>query len=145
MVYYPLSAAAGRHPRNLLIISTPADLQASGFCWRLLRRLGLRRTLRVCRAAFARRVGAGFLIGEKFIRQNDSVICLVLGDNIFHGVSYGYAPGGRAQCGGKGCATIFRLPVEDLARRYGVAEFDAQGHCLLDREKPAQPKSNYAS
>ena len=83
-----------------------------------------------------------FLIGEKFI-GNDSV-CLVLGDNIFHGSGFtGMLREAVRNAEEKGCATIFGYRVED-PERYGVAEFDAQGNCLSIEEKPAQPKSNYA-
>ena len=83
-----------------------------------------------------------FLIGEKFI--GDDSVCLVLGDNIFHGSGFtGMLREAVRNAEEKGCATIFGYRVED-PERYGVAEFDAQGNCLSIEEKPAQPKSNYA-
>jgi glucose-1-phosphate thymidylyltransferase len=83
-----------------------------------------------------------FIIGEKFV-GNDSV-CLVLGDNIFHG--RGFTGMLReavktAEAGGK--ATVFGYWVND-PERYGVAEFDKEGNCLSIEEKPQNPKSNYA-
>ena len=83
-----------------------------------------------------------FIIGEKFI-GNDSV-CLVLGDNIFHGngLSAMLRESVRAAEEDKK-ATVFGYWVSD-PERYGVAEFDKEGNCLSIEEKPAQPKSNYA-
>lgn len=83
-----------------------------------------------------------FIIGEKFI-GNDSV-CLVLGDNIFHGnglTSLLQSAVHTAEDEGK--ATVFGYWVSD-PERYGVAEFDGEGNCLSIEEKPEHPKSNYA-
>lgn len=83
-----------------------------------------------------------FIIGEKFI-GNDSV-CLVLGDNIFHGnglTSLLQSAVRTAEDEGK--ATVFGYWVSD-PERYGVAEFDGEGNCLSIEEKPEHPKSNYA-
>jgi glucose-1-phosphate thymidylyltransferase len=83
-----------------------------------------------------------FIIGEKFI-GTDSV-CLVLGDNIFHGVGFtGMLKEAVAQAEQQQKATVFGYWVND-PERYGVAEFDAEGNCLSIEEKPAKPKSNYA-
>ena len=83
-----------------------------------------------------------FLIGEKFI--GDDSVCLVLGDNIFHGSGFtGMLREAVRNAEEKDCATIFGYRVED-PERYGVAEFDDAGNCLSIEEKPAQPKSNYA-
>lgn len=140
MVYYPLSALLLAGIREILIISTPADLP--GF----RRLLGDGSDYGV-RFEYAEQpspdgLAQAFLIGEKFI-GNDSV-CLVLGDNIFHGSGFtGMLREAVRNAEEKGCATIFGYRVED-PERYGVAEFDAQGNCLSIEEKPAQPKSNYA-
>ena len=140
MVYYPLSALLLAGIREILIISTPADLP------------GFRRLLGdgsdyAVRFEYAEQpspdgLAQAFLIGEKFI--GDDSVCLVLGDNIFHGSGFtGMLREAVRNAEEKGCATIFGYRVED-PERYGVAEFDAQGNCLSIEEKPAQPKSNYA-
>ena len=140
MVYYPLSALLLAGIREILIISTPADLP------------GVRRLLGDgsdygVRFEYAEQpspdgLAQAFLIGEKFI--GDDSVCLVLGDNIFHGSGFtGMLREAVRNAEEKGCATIFGYRVED-PERYGVAEFDAQGNCLSIEEKPAQPKSNYA-
>lgn len=140
MVYYPLSALLLAGIREILIISTPADLP--GF----RRLLGDGSDYGV-RFEYAEQpspdgLAQAFLIGEKFI--GDDSVCLVLGDNIFHGSGFtGMLREAVRNAEEKGCATIFGYRVED-PERYGVAEFDAQGNCLSIEEKPAQPKSNYA-
>ena len=83
-----------------------------------------------------------FLIGEKFI-GNDSV-CLVLGDNIFHGTGFSKLLREAVKnAEDSNQATVFGYWVDD-PERYGVAEFDGNGNCLSIEEKPANPKSNYA-
>ena len=140
MVYYPLSALLLAGIREILIISTPADLP--GF----RRLLGDGSDYGV-RFEYAEQpspdgLAQAFLIGEKFI--GDDSVCLVLGDNIFHGSGFtGMLREAVRNAEEKGDATIFGYRVED-PERYGVAEFDAQGNCLSIEEKPAQPKSNYA-
>lgn len=140
MVYYPLSALLLAGIREILIISTPADLP--GF----RRLLGDGSDYGVC-FEYAEQpspdgLAQAFLIGEKFI--GDDSVCLVLGDNIFHGSGFtGMLREAVCNAEEKGCATIFGYRVED-PERYGVAEFDDAGNCLSIEEKPAQPKSNYA-
>lgn len=140
MVYYPLSALLLAGIREILIISTPADLP--GF----RRLLGDGSDYGV-RFEYAEQpspdgLAQAFLIGEKFI-GGDSV-CLVLGDNIFHGSGFtGMLREAVRTAEEEAKATIFGYRVED-PERYGVAEFDVQGNCLSIEEKPAQPKSNYA-
>lgn len=113
MIYYPISVLMLAGIREILIISTPADLP--GFRRLLGDRFRLRCPLRICRAALARRTGQAFLIGEKFI-GNDAV-CLVLGDNIFHGNwLLGSAERGRGQCRNGGKSNRLRL----LGRRPGA-------------------------
>lgn len=140
MVYYPLSALMLAGIRDILIISTPADLPA------FRRLLGDGSDYGV-RFSYAEQpspdgLAQAFLIGEKFI-GNDSV-CLVLGDNIFHGSGFtGMLREAVRNAEEQAKATIFGYRVED-PERYGVAEFDAAGNCLSIEEKPAHPKSNYA-
>lgn len=140
MVYYPLSALMLAGIRDILIISTPADLPA------FRRLLGDGSDYGV-RFSYAEQpspdgLAQAFLIGEEFI-GGDSV-CLVLGDNIFHGSGFtGMLREAVRTAEEEQKATIFGYRVED-PERYGVAEFDAAGNCLSIEEKPAHPKSNYA-
>ncbi len=140
MVYYPISVLMLAGIRDILIISTPHDLP--GF----RRLLGDGSDFGV-RFTYAEQpspdgLAQAFIIGEEFI-GNDSV-CLVLGDNIFHGNGLSkmlrYAVD-SAEKDSK--ATVFGYWVAD-PERYGVAEFDQQGKVLSIEEKPKEPKSNYA-
>ncbi len=140
MIYYPISVLMLAGIRDILIISTPADLPSFR---RLLgdgSNFGLR--LEYAEQPSPDGLAQAFIIGEKFI-GNDSV-CLVLGDNIFHGnglTSLLQSAVHTAEDEGK--ATVFGYWVSD-PERYGVAEFDGEGNCLSIEEKPEQPKSNYA-
>lgn len=140
MVYYPLSALMLAGIRDILIISTPADLPA------FRRLLGDGSDYGV-RFSYAEQpspdgLAQAFLIGEEFI--GDDSVCLVLGDNIFHGSGFtGMLREAVRTADEEQKATIFGYRVED-PERYGVAEFDAAGNCLSIEEKPAHPKSNYA-
>lgn len=140
MVYYPISVLMLAGIREILIISTPYDLP--GF----KRLLGDGSDYGV-RFEYAEQpspdgLAQAFLIGEKFI-GNDSV-CLVLGDNIFHGMGFtGLLKKAVKNAEENQKATVFGYWVND-PERYGVAEFDKAGNCLSIEEKPKQPKSNYA-
>lgn len=140
MVYYPISVLMLAGIRDILIISTPADLP--GF----RRLLGDGSDYGV-RFEYAEQptpdgLAQAFLIGAEFI-GGDSV-CLVLGDNIFHGSGFtGLLREAVRAAADDGKATVFGYRVDD-PERYGVAEFDAAGRCLSIEEKPAHPKSNYA-
>ena len=140
MVYYPISVLMLAGIRDILIISTPQDLP------------GFRRLLgdgsdygvhfEYAEQPSPDGLAQAFIIGEKFI--GDDCVCLVLGDNIFHG--NGLTPMLReavraAEEDNK--ATVFGYWVDD-PERYGVAEIDADGNCLGLEEKPKNPKSNYA-
>ena len=140
MVYYPLSVLMEAGIKEILVISTPADLP--GF-----RRLlgdgsdyGVR--LEYAEQPSPDGLAQAFLIGEEFIGDDD--VCLVLGDNIFHGSGFesllAKAVEGVEQ---RQEATVFGYWVDD-PQRYGVAEFDSSGRCLSIEEKPEHPKSNYA-
>ena len=140
MIYYPISVLMLAGIREILIISTPYDLP--GF----QRLLGDGHELGVS-FSYAEQpspdgLAQAFIIGETFI-GNDAV-CLVLGDNIFYGSGFSAllkASVHDAEQDKK--ASVFGYYVND-PERYGVAEFDATGHCLSIEEKPAKPKSNYA-
>jgi len=140
MIYYPISVLMLAGIRDILIISTPFDLPS------FQRLLGDGSDFGV-NFSYAEQpspdgLAQAFIIGEKFI-GNDSV-CLVLGDNIFHGnglISMMKNAISNAESGQK--ATVFGYWVRD-PQRYGVAEFDKNGNCLSIEEKPSNPKSNYA-
>ncbi len=140
MIYYPISVLMQAGIRDILIISTPYDLPA-------FRRLlgdgadfGLH--FEYAEQPSPDGLAQAFIIGEQFI-GNDSV-CLVLGDNIFHGAGLE-----ELLCDAvkdaeeRGRATVFGYRVSD-PERYGVAEFDSEGNCLSIEEKPQHPKSSYA-
>ncbi len=140
MIYYPISVLMEAGIRDILIISTPEDLPA------FQRLLGTGEDFGV-KFEYAQQpspdgLAQAFIIGEKFIGKES--VCLVLGDNIFHG-SY-FTPMLKEAVRAaeqEAKATIFGYWVSD-PQRYGVAEFDAEGNCLSIEEKPAVPKSNYA-
>ncbi len=140
MVYYPLSVLMLAGIRDILVISTPADLPSFE---RLLgdgSDLGIR--LEYAAQPSPDGLAQAFIIGEKFI-GSDSV-CLVLGDNIFHGAGFSQMLREAVRTAEEESkATVFGYWVSD-PERYGVAEFDASGNCLSIEEKPARPKSNYA-
>ena len=140
MIYYPISVLMTAGIRDILIISTPEDLPM------FKRLLGDGSAFGVHFEYAVQPTPDGlaqaFIIGEKFI-GNDSV-CLVLGDNIFHGAGLDkFLSEAVVAAESDGIATIFGYRVDD-PERYGVAEFDEQGNCLSIEEKPSQPKSNYA-
>lgn len=140
MIYYPISTLMLAGIRDILIISTPHDLP--GF----RRLLGDGSDFGV-RFAYAEQpspdgLAQAFIIGKDFI--GDDSVCLVLGDNIFHGAGFS-----KILCDSvtavenEGKASVFGYWVND-PERYGVAEFDKNGNCLSIEEKPQNPKSNYA-
>ena len=140
MVYYPLSALLLAGIRDIMVISTPDDLP--GF--RRLLGDGSDYGVRITYAEQPSPDGLAqaFLIGADFI--GDDSVCLVLGDNIFHGSGFtGLLREAVRTAEEDGKATVFGYRVED-PQRYGVAEFDGEGNCLSIEEKPAHPKSNYA-
>ena len=140
MVYYPVSTLMQAGIRDILIISTPQDLP--GF----RRLLGDGSDYGV-RFSYAEQpspdgLAQAFIIGKDFI-GNDSV-CLVLGDNIFHGPNFsGVLKEAVRDAEERDMATVFGYWVND-PERYGVAEFDEDGNCISIEEKPSRPKSNYA-
>ena len=140
MVYYPISVLMLAGIRDILIISTPHDLPT------FQRLLGDGSDFGV-HFSYAEQpspdgLAQAFIIGEEFIGSDD--VCLVLGDNIFHGNGLS-----RMLCQAvenaerQRKATVFGYWVAD-PERYGVAEFDSQGRVLSIEEKPQEPKSNYA-
>ena len=140
MVYYPISVLMLAGIREILIISTPYDLP--GF----KRLLGDGSDYGV-HFEYAEQpspdgLAQAFTIGKEFI--GDDSACLVLGDNIFHGVGFtSMLKDAVRTADEEKKATVFGYWVND-PERYGVAEFDKEGNCLSIEEKPANPKSNYA-
>ena len=140
MIYYPISVLMLAGIREILIISTPQDLPS------FKRLLGDGSDYGV-RFEYAEQpspdgLAQAFIIGEEFI--GDDSVCLVLGDNIFHGNDFvPMLKEAVRQAEEEAKATIFGYWVSD-PQRYGVAEFDDHGNCLSIEEKPAEPKSNYA-
>ncbi len=137
MLYYPLSVLLLAGIRDVLIISTPADLPrmrellGDGSQWGV--------SFSYAEQAVPNGLAQAFVIGRDFI-GNDSV-CLVLGDNIFYGANLtAVLDDATAQQTG---ATVFGYRVND-PERYGVAEIDAAGTVLSIEEKPANPRSNFA-
>lgn len=140
MIYYPVSVLMRAGIRDILIISTPYDLPS------FKRLLGDGSDYGV-HFEYAEQpspdgLAQAFIIGEKFI--GDDSVCLVLGDNIFHGAGFsGMLKEAVRAAEEDAKATVFGYWVDD-PERYGVAEFDKEGNCLSIVEKPQHPKSNYA-
>jgi glucose-1-phosphate thymidylyltransferase len=137
MIYYPLCTLMLAGIREILIISTPEDLPK----FQTLLRDGTQFGIHLQYRAQARPEGIAqaFLLGEEFI--SGSPCALVLGDNIFYG--HDLAKDLRNASGQARGARVFAYPVHD-PERYGVVEFDANGHALSIEEKPKRPKSRYA-
>ena len=139
MVYYPIGTLMQAGIRQILLISTPTDLPA-------FRRLlgdgsdfGLR--IEYAEQPSPDGLAQAFIIGREFIGDDD--VCMVLGDNIFHGAGFDRLLQAAVARAAEGLATVFGYRVND-PQRYGVAEFDASGRCLSIEEKPEHPRSNYA-
>lgn len=140
MIYYPISVLMLADIRDILIISTPTDLPL------FKRLLGDGSEIGVhfeyAEQPYPGGLAQAFIIGDEFIGKDD--VCLVLGDNIFHGAGFTtllHDSVNNAEK--KNMATVFGYYVND-PERYGVAEFDINGKCLSIEEKPGHPKSNYA-
>ncbi|AGP48220.1 glucose-1-phosphate thymidylyltransferase [Psychrobacter sp. G] len=137
MIYYPLSVLMLAGIREVLIISTPDDID--GFK-RLLgdgQELGIDISYAVQPSPDG--LAQAFIIGEEFI--GDSNVCLVLGDNIFYG--QGFTPLLRQAVNRQKGATVFGYQVKD-PERFGVVAFDENKRAISIEEKPVKPKSNYA-
>jgi len=137
MIYYPLSVLMLAGIREVLIISTPDDID--GFK-RLLgggSELGIDISYAVQPSPDG--LAQAFIIGEEFI--GDSNVCLVLGDNIFYG--QGFTPLLRQAVNRQKGATVFGYQVKD-PERFGVVAFDENKRAISIEEKPVKPKSNYA-
>jgi glucose-1-phosphate thymidylyltransferase len=140
MVYYPLSVLMLAGIREVLIISTPADLPRFRDLLGDGSELGMR--FEYCEQPSPDGLAQAFILGEDFIGDDD--VCLVLGDNIF----YGHGLTKMLDQSVKNVkeenkATVFGYWVKD-PERYGVAEFDKEGNVVSIEEKPKLPKSSYA-
>ena len=137
MIYYPLSTLMLAGIKEILLISTPRDqesyqrLLGDGHQW------GIRIEYAIQSSPDG--LAQAFIIGEKFI--GDDSVCLVLGDNIFHG--HGLAETLQEAASRTEGATVFGYYVTD-PERYGVVEFNSAGQAVSIEEKPLKPRSNYA-
>jgi len=137
MIYYPLSVLMLSGIKEILIISTPLDISnfeallGTGAQWGVKFKYVVQEN--------PEGLAQAFILGKKFIGKDS--VCLVLGDNIFHGdaLSVLFQKAAKQTKG----ATVFGYYVKD-PERYGVVEFDQKGNAVSLEEKPKNPKSNYA-
>ena len=140
MVYYPIATLMMAGIRDILIISTPADIASFERLLGSGEELGMHFTY--AEQAAPNGLAEAFIIGREFVGKDD--VCLVLGDNIFHGAGFEELLQRAAQrVPEHRTATIFGYRVNN-PQRYGVVELDAEGRALSIEEKPAEPRSNYA-
>lgn len=139
MVYYPISVLMLAGIRDVLIISTPADLPMFERLLGSGEEIGMK--LQYAEQPYPGGLAQAFLIGEDFI--GDDSVCLVLGDNIFYGQSFTRMLEQAKATTETGMATLFAYAVKD-PERYGVVSFNGDGEPTKIVEKPANPESNYA-
>jgi glucose-1-phosphate thymidylyltransferase len=137
MVYYPISVLMLAGVREILIISTPQDLPNFQKMLGDGSQFGVH--FEYIEQPSPDGLAQAFILGEAFIGKDS--VCLILGDNIFHGQHFTEKLL-RAAAEPSG-ATVFGYWVND-PQRFGVVEFDAQGKAISIEEKPAEPKSSYA-
>lgn len=137
MIYYPISVLMLAGIREILIISTPDDLPSYQKLLGTGEQFGVQFSYIV--QPYPDGLAQAFILGEEFIGQDS--VCLVLGDNIFHG--HGFSELLKKASQKEDGATVFGYLVKD-PERFGVVEFDEQGGAISLEEKPIKPKSNYA-
>ena len=137
MIYYPLSVLMLAGINEILIISTPEDLPNYEKLLGTGEEIGLKLSYKIQPSPDG--LAQAFILGEEFIGEDN--VCLILGDNIFYGQSFG-AQLKRAAEKVTG-ATVFGYYVND-PERFGVVDFDENGKALSIEEKPEHPKSHYA-
>lgn len=139
MIYYPLSVLMSAGIRDILIISTPQDTPRFEELLGDGHQFGVRLQYAVQPSPDG--LAQAFLIGEQFIGED--CVAMILGDNIFagHGLKKRLKTAVENAKNGKG-ATVFGYYVDD-PERFGIVEFDRDGHAVSIEEKPKQPKSNY--
>ena len=140
MIYYPLSVLMLAGLKEILIISTPEDLPNFKKLLGDGSNFGISLTYKEQPSPDG--LAQAFIIGEDFIGDDD--VCLVLGDNIFHGQGLSQMLiSARENVENEGKSTVFGYYVND-PERYGVAEFDDEGNVISIEEKPTHPKSDFA-
>ena len=139
MIYYPMSVLMGAGIRDILIISTPADLPRFEELLGDGSQFGVRLSYKVQPSPDG--LAQAFILGEEFI--GDDTVCMILGDNIFfgHGLKHRLRLAVRHAAEGEG-ATIFGYYVDD-PERFGIVSFNEEGKAVSIEEKPEHPKSNY--
>ncbi|MDF3162943.1 MULTISPECIES: glucose-1-phosphate thymidylyltransferase RfbA [Pseudomonas] len=137
MIYYPISVLMLAGIKEILVISTPADLPQYRNLLGDGSQFGV--TFSYAEQPSPDGLAQAFLIGEAFIGKDP--VCLILGDNIFHGQSFSQQLHSAVKRD-KG-ATVFGYWVKD-PERFGVIDFDSEGRALSIEEKPLTPKSSYA-
>ena len=137
MIYYPISTLMLAGIKDILIISTPEDIERFEQLLGDGKQLGMNFSYKTQKEP--KGIAEAFIIGEDFIGKDN--VCLILGDNIFYGstLEEKIEKAAKIKKGG----VIFGYPVED-PKAFGVVEFDENNNVLSIEEKPKEPKSNYA-
>ena len=140
MIYYPLSTLMLAGIRDILIISTPEDTPRFEALLGDGSQFGINLSYKVQPSPDG--LAQAFILGEEFLAGEAGA--MVLGDNIFYGTGFRtILKNAVFNAEANGRATVFGYHVPD-PERFGILEFDAEGHAISIEEKPAQPKSNYA-
>ena len=139
MIYYPLSILMLAGIRDILIISTSEDTPRMKALFGDGSKFGVNLSYKVQLSPDG--LAQAFILGEEFIGKDS--VCMILGDNVLYGNGLKKALKSAVENGENGKATVFGYYVPD-PERFGVVEFDKNGHAISIEEKPKQPKSNYA-
>ncbi len=139
LIYYPLSVLMLAGIKDVLVISTPEDVDGYKKLLSDGSRVGMSISYAVQNAP--KGIAEAFIIGEEFIGDDD--VCLILGDNVFYGQSFTQSLKNAVSDLKPGGAVVFGYPVSD-PKAFGVVEFDKEGNVISIEEKPENPKSKYA-